>query len=96
MTITETRKRPCPACDSTGVVTSYDTVPYGSTTAQMPTDEYCTVCLMPPDTAQAPHCPACGEPVLWSEQRECYVMCWACGWVDPFAPATYATGKAEK
>jgi hypothetical protein len=34
----------CSHCDGTGWITSYDTVDYGSTTAQMQSDEPCIYC----------------------------------------------------
>lgn len=74
----------CDNCDGTGVVTSYDSVPYGMGSTLMPSSGYCPDCLMSEVAGNTGKCPNCGNPVKWNEQGEYFEVCPVCGATDPF------------
>lgn len=67
----------CPTCAGTGHITVHDRVDYGSTTVDMPSDEWCPDCL---DKGKCPKCG--GEVIAYESAGDDCRLCRLCDWHD--------------
>lgn len=87
----------CRSCSATGMVTWYESVPYGMGSTSMPMGDICETCL------GKNKCPRCGE-VVWTDDdvnEADKLVCPKCGWNDeepgcPPLPDGYCSCEAEE